>query len=77
MGSYQRQRSRSTARIEPRIREWNKYKKERAGKRFEREREREMGKNVSVDDGLNINPFPNNNFRLLQTERVRRRQFQS
>ena len=44
MGSYQRQRSRSTAGIEPPIRQLKTYKKERAGKRFERERE------ISVDD---------------------------
>ena len=51
MGSYQRQRSRSTAGIVLDIRrEWKTYKKERAGKRLEREREREMGKKVSVDD---------------------------
>ena len=52
MGSYQRQHLRSTAGIEPHIREWKTYKKERAGKRLEREREREreMVKKVSVDD---------------------------
>ena len=48
MGSYQRQRSNSTAGIEPHVREWKTYNKERAGKRFKRERE--MGKKVSVDD---------------------------
>ena len=32
MGSYQRQRSRSTAGIEPHVREWKTYKKEKAGK---------------------------------------------
>ena len=47
MGSYQRQRSRSTARIEPHIRQLKIYKKERVGKRFERERE--MGENIFVD----------------------------
>ena len=42
MGSYQRQRSRSTAGIEPHIRQWKTYKKERAGNILrERERERE------------------------------------
>ena len=41
MGSYQRQRSRSTTGIEPHIRQWKTYKKERAGTRFKRERERE------------------------------------
>ena len=52
MGLYQRQRSRSTAEIEPHVREWKTYKKEREGKRLkrEREREREIGKRVSVDD---------------------------
>ena len=58
MGSYQRQRSRSTVRIEPHIRQWKTYKKERAGKRVKRERVRErergggrkMGKMISVDD---------------------------
>ena len=51
MGSYQRQRSRSTVGIEPHIRQLKTYKKERAGKRVrEREREREMGKKISVDD---------------------------
>ena len=39
MGSYQRQRSRSTAGIEPHVREWKTFNKERAGKRLERERE--------------------------------------
>ena len=48
MGSYQRQRSRSTVGIEPHIRQLETYKKERAGKRVERERE--MGKKISVDD---------------------------
>ena len=54
MGSYQRQRSRSTVRIEPHIRHLKTYKKERAGKRVKREieREREMGKKISVDDRL-------------------------
>ena len=42
MGSYQRQRSGSTAGIELDIsREWKTYKKERAGKRLKRERERD------------------------------------
>ena len=41
MGSYHRQRSRSTAGIEPHVREWKTFNKERAGKRLERERERE------------------------------------
>ena len=46
MGSYQRQHSRSTVGIEPHIRQWKTYKKERAGKRVKREREREKdGKN--------------------------------
>ena len=40
MGSYQRQRSSLTAGIEPHVRQWKTYKKERAGKR-ERKRERE------------------------------------
>ena len=40
MVSYQRKRSRSTAGIEPHIRQLKTYKKERVGKRFERERER-------------------------------------
>ena len=44
MGSYHRHRSRSTAGIEPHIREWKTYKKERAGTRFKREREREREK---------------------------------
>ena len=47
MGSYQQKRSRSTAGIEPHIKQLKTYKKERVGKRFERERE--MGKNISVD----------------------------
>ena len=50
MGSYQRQCLRLTAGIEPHIRQLKTYKKERAGKRFDREREREMGKKISVDD---------------------------
>ena len=52
MESYQRQWSRLTAGIELHIREWETYKKEKAGKHLEREREREreMGKKVSVDD---------------------------
>ena len=52
MGSYQRQRSRSTAGIEPHDREWKTYKKERTGKRLkEREGERDReGGGVSVDD---------------------------
>ena len=37
MVSYQRQRSRQTAGIEPHIRQLKTYKKERARKRFERE----------------------------------------
>ena len=52
MGSYQRQRSRSTAGIEPHIREW-KTQEGKGKKTFkvrEREREREMGKMVSVDE---------------------------
>ena len=49
MGWYQQQRSRSTAGIEPHIRQWKTYKKERAGKRFKRQRERD-GKKISVDD---------------------------
>ena len=48
MGSYQRQRSRSRAGIEAHVRQFKRYKKERAGKLFERERE--MGKKISVDD---------------------------
>ena len=40
MGSYQRQRSRSTVAIEPHIRQLKTYKKERAEKRVKRERER-------------------------------------
>ena len=48
MVSYQRQRSRSTVGIEPHIRQWKTYKKERAGKRFERERARER------DDKTNL-----------------------
>ena len=44
MGSYQRQSSRPTAGIESNIRQSKTYKKERAGTRFERDREREMGK---------------------------------
>ena len=40
MGSCQRQRSRLTAGIEPYIKEWKAYNKERAGKRLKRERER-------------------------------------
>ena len=39
MGSYQRQHPRSTAGIEPHIRQLKTYKKERTGKRFERERD--------------------------------------
>ena len=39
MGSYQRQRSRSTVGIEPHIRQLKTYKKEKAGKRVKRERE--------------------------------------
>ena len=52
MVSYQREHSRSTAGIEPHIRQLKTYKKERAGKHFEREREREraMGRTISVDD---------------------------
>ena len=46
MGSYKRQRSRSTAGVEPNIRQWKTYKKETAGTRFEREREREMEKDI-------------------------------
>ena len=46
---YQRQRSRSTVGSEPHIRQWKTYKKERAGKCFERERAR--WENKSVDDG--------------------------
>ena len=42
---YQRKRSRSTAGIEPHIRQLKTYKKERVGKCFERE----IGKNISVD----------------------------
>ena len=45
---YQQQRSRSTVGIEPHIRQWKTYKKERAGERVKRERE--MGKKVFVDD---------------------------
>ena len=48
MGSYQRQRSRSTVAIEPHIRQLKTYKKERAEKRVKRERE--MGKKIPVDD---------------------------
>ena len=50
MGSYQRQRSRLTVGIEPHIRQLKTYKKERAGKRVKRERER-WEKKISVDDG--------------------------
>ena len=50
MGSYKRQRSRSTAGVEPHIRQWKTYKKETAGTRFERERERERWEKISVDD---------------------------
>ena len=39
MGSYQRQHSRSTAGNEPHVGEWKTYKKEREGKRLERERQ--------------------------------------
>ena len=39
MGSYQRKHSRSTAGIEPHIMQLKTYKKQRIGKRFERERE--------------------------------------
>ena len=49
MGLYQRQRSRWTAGVETNIRQWKTYKKERAGTRSERERERD-GKKTSVDD---------------------------
>ena len=49
---YQPQRSRSTARTEPHIRQLKTYKKERAGKRFERERER--WEKISVDDNQKI-----------------------
>ena len=41
MGSYKRQRSRSTAGVKPNIRQWKTYKKETAGTRSEREREME------------------------------------
>ena len=41
MGSYQRQRSRSTVGIEPHIRLLKTYKKERPGKHVKRERESE------------------------------------
>ena len=52
MGSYQPQRSKWTARIEPHIREWKTYKKEKAAKHLKCVcvREREMGKRVSVDE---------------------------
>ena len=48
MGSYQRKRPRSTVGIEPHIRQLKTYKNVRAGKRVERERE--MGKIISVDN---------------------------
>ena len=40
MGSYQQQYSRSTVGIEPHIRQWKTYKKERARRPVKRERER-------------------------------------
>ena len=46
MGSYQRQCSRSTVGIEPHIRQLETYKKERAGKRVKRERERDGKKDI-------------------------------
>ena len=50
MGLYHRQRSRSTAGIEPHIRQWKTYKKERAGARFKREREREREREIWAKD---------------------------
>ena len=44
MGSFQRKCSRLTAGIEPHIRQLKTYKKERVGKRSDRDTEREMGK---------------------------------
>ena len=44
MVSYQRQRS--TVGSEPHIRQLKTYKKDRAGKRFERERERDGKKDI-------------------------------
>ena len=46
MVSHQRQRSRSTAGIEPHIRQLKTYENERAGKRF---REREIERNGKKD----------------------------
>ena len=48
MGSYQRKRSRSTAGIEPHIRQLKAYKQENVRER-ERAREREMGKTITLD----------------------------
>ena len=39
MGSYQQQYSRSTVGIEPHIRQWKTYKKERARRPVKRERD--------------------------------------
>ena len=39
MGSYQRQRSRSTVGIEPHIRQWKTYKREKVRKRVKQERD--------------------------------------
>ena len=57
MGSYHRQRSRLTAGIEPHVREWKTYNKERAGKRLrERDRERDGGKRYlwTIDQNIKM-----------------------
>ena len=65
MVSYQRQRSRSTVGIEPHIRQWKTYKKERAGKRFERERERDGKTNLwTIDQKIRM-AFFKHSFRII------------
>ena len=59
MGSYQRQRSRSTVGTEPHIRQWKTYKKERAGKRVKRERGRDREKKNlwTIDQNIRMTLF--------------------
>ena len=56
MGSFQQQRSRLTVGIEPHIGHLKTYKKERAGKRVERERERDGKKRYlwTIDQNIRM-----------------------
>ena len=57
MGSYQRQRSRSTAGIKRHVREWKTFDKERAEKRLERERDMVKKYLWTIDQNIKMGFF--------------------